>query len=105
MHSMPFHTDEYVRLIEVVLLKFYEKCYQRFYCKFFFSTLYDSAAWNLIFFCKFIATVARGSSYSDQQKNVTDITISTSGDWAQDESLVGLLAQNPFFNDDSVIYT
>lgn len=57
------------------------------------------------FFCKFIATVARGSSYSDQQKNVTDITISTSGDWAQDESLVGLLAQNPFFNDDSVIYT
>lgn len=48
-----------------------------------------------------LATVARGSSYSDQQKNVTDITISTSGDWAQDESLVGLLAQNPFFNDDS----
>ncbi|CAO3657286.1 unnamed protein product [Mucor hiemalis] len=78
MHSMPFHTDEYVRLIEVVLLKFYEKCYQRFY-----------------------STVARGSSYSDQQKNVTDITISTSGDWAQDESLVALLAQNPFFNDDS----
>ncbi|GAA5800243.1 hypothetical protein HPULCUR_005668 [Helicostylum pulchrum] len=78
MHSMPFHTDEYVRLIEVVLLKFYEKSYQRFY-----------------------STVARGSSYSEQPKNVTDITISTSGDWAQDESLVGLLAQNPFFNDDS----
>ncbi|RCI02454.1 hypothetical protein CU098_009274 [Rhizopus stolonifer] len=79
MHSMPFHTDEYVRLVEVVLLKFYEKCYQRFY-----------------------STVARGSSYADdQQKNVTDVTISTSGDWAQDESLVGLLAQNPFFNEDS----
>lgn len=28
--------------------------------------------------------------------------ISTSGDWAQDESLVALLAQNPFFNDDTV---
>lgn len=59
------------------------------------------AALNSIYYL-FIATVARGSSYSDQQKNVTDVTISTSGDWAQDESLVGLLAQNPFFNDDSV---
>ncbi|CAO3607525.1 unnamed protein product [Mucor fragilis] len=79
MYSMPFHTDEYVRLIEVVLLKFYEKCYQRFY-----------------------STVARGSSYGDnQEKNVTDVTVSISGDWAQDENLVGLLAQNPFFNDDS----
>ncbi|KAI9476110.1 MAG: Sec8 exocyst complex component-specific domain-containing protein [Benjaminiella poitrasii] len=78
MHSMPFHTDEYVRLIEVVLLKFYEKCYQRFY-----------------------STVARGSPYgNDQNANTADVTISTSGDWAQDESLVGLLAQNPFFNDD-----
>jgi exocyst complex component 4 len=49
------------------------------------------------------ATVARGSSYAnDEQKNVTDVTISTSGDWAQGESLVGLLAQNPFFNDDTV---
>ncbi|KAI8380409.1 Sec8 exocyst complex component-specific domain-containing protein [Blakeslea trispora] len=81
MHSMPFHTDEYVRLVEVVLLKFYEKCYQRFY-----------------------STVARGSSYTDsQQKNATDVTISTSGDWAQDESLIGLLAQNPFFNEDSTM--
>ncbi|KAG2192041.1 hypothetical protein INT46_011644 [Mucor plumbeus] len=79
MHTMPFHTDEYVRLIEVVLLKFYEKCYQRFY-----------------------STVARGSSYGDnQENNVTDVTVSISGDWAQDENLVGLLAQNPFFNDDS----
>lgn len=33
MHNMPFHTEEYVRLIEVVLLKFYEKCYQKFHCK------------------------------------------------------------------------
>lgn len=100
MHSMPFHTDEYVRLIEVVLLKFYEKCYQRFYCKS-KKKIYKREAFNLCFYD--IATVARGSaSYSDQQKNVTDITISTSGDWAQDESLVGLLAQNPFFNDDSV---
>ncbi|OBZ83789.1 putative exocyst complex component sec8 [Choanephora cucurbitarum] len=81
MHSMPFHTDEYVRLVEVVLLKFYEKCYQRFY-----------------------STVARGSSYADnQQKNAAEVTISTSGDWAQDESLVGLLAQNPFFNEDSTM--
>lgn len=30
---MPFHIEEYVRMIEVVLLKYYEKCYQRFYCK------------------------------------------------------------------------
>lgn len=46
--------------------------------------------------------MARGSSYGDnQEKNVTDVTVSISGDWAQDENLVGLLAQNPFFNDDS----
>lgn len=31
MHAMPFHTEEYVRMIEVVLLKYYEKCYQWFY--------------------------------------------------------------------------
>ncbi|CAO3669367.1 unnamed protein product [Rhizopus stolonifer] len=78
MHSMPFHTDEYIRLIEVVLLKFYEKCYQRFY-----------------------STVARGSSYTNEQQNVTDVTISTSGDWAQDEKLVSLLTQNPYFMDES----
>ncbi|KAI8878211.1 hypothetical protein K501DRAFT_196399 [Backusella circina FSU 941] len=81
MHTMPFHTDEYVRLIEVVLLKFYEKCYQKFY-----------------------STVARGSAAATEQQqnnNGADVKISTSGDWAQDESLVGLLAQNPFFNDDS----
>ncbi|RCH94117.1 hypothetical protein CU098_003961, partial [Rhizopus stolonifer] len=78
MHSMPFHTDEYIRLIEVVLLKFYEKCYQRFY-----------------------STVARGSSYINEQQNVTDVTISTSGDWAQDEKLVSLLTQNPYFVDES----
>ncbi|KAI7903171.1 uncharacterized protein BX663DRAFT_433609 [Cokeromyces recurvatus] len=78
MHSMPFHTDEYVRLIEVVLLKYYEKCYQRFY-----------------------STITRGKSYADnQEKSTAEVTISTSGDWAQDENLVGLLAQNPFFNDD-----
>ncbi|KAI8994873.1 Sec8 exocyst complex component-specific domain-containing protein [Pilobolus umbonatus] len=81
MHNMPFHIDEYLRLIEIVLLKFYEKAYQRFY-----------------------STVARGSSYSDEPReprNTTDVTVSTSGDWAQDESLVGLLAQNPFFNDEA----
>ncbi|KAI9249990.1 Sec8 exocyst complex component-specific domain-containing protein [Sporodiniella umbellata] len=78
MHSMPFHTDEYIRLIEVVLLKFYEKCYQRFY-----------------------STVARGSAYTNEQQNVTNVTISTSGDWAQDEKLVSLLTQNPYFMEES----
>ncbi|KAI8991536.1 Sec8 exocyst complex component-specific domain-containing protein [Mycotypha africana] len=81
MHIMPFHTDEYVRLIEVVLLKFYEKCYQRFY-----------------------STVAKGASSiidSSTNNNVTDVTISTSGDWAQDESLVGLLCQNSLFDEDT----
>ncbi|CEI89960.1 hypothetical protein RMCBS344292_04296 [Rhizopus microsporus] len=82
MHTMPFHTDEYVRLIEIVLLKFYEKCYQRFY-----------------------STVARGSSHmsEQQQQNMTDVTISLSGDWAQDESLISLLTQNPYFTDASGI--
>jgi hypothetical protein len=48
--------------------------------------------------------VARGSAAVTEQQNNNgaDVKISTSGDWAQDESLVGLLAQNPFFNDDSV---
>ncbi|KAI8063832.1 Sec8 exocyst complex component-specific domain-containing protein [Gongronella butleri] len=80
MHSMPFHTDEYIRMIEVVLLKYYEKCYQRFY-----------------------ATVSRGNAYnsSARDQHGVDTNISSSGDWAQDESLVGLLAQNPFFNDDT----
>ncbi|KAF7732333.1 hypothetical protein EC973_005229 [Apophysomyces ossiformis] len=77
MHSMPFHTEEYLRMIEVVLLKYYEKCYQRFY-----------------------STVAKGSAYTGKESNVAEMDISTSGDWAQDESLVGLLAQNPFFNDE-----
>jgi hypothetical protein len=51
-----------------------------------------------------VATVARGSAAATEQQNNNgaDVKISTSGDWAQDESLVGLLAQNPFFNDDSV---
>ncbi|KAG0169785.1 hypothetical protein DFQ29_009538 [Apophysomyces sp. BC1021] len=77
MHSMPFHAEEYLRMIEVVLLKYYEKCYQRFY-----------------------STVAKGSAYTGREANVAEMDISTSGDWAQDESLVGLLAQNPFFNDE-----
>lgn len=37
-----------------------------------------------------------------QQQNMTDITISLSGDWAQDESLISLLTQNPYFTDASV---
>ncbi|KAI9250189.1 Sec8 exocyst complex component-specific domain-containing protein [Phascolomyces articulosus] len=79
MHSMPFHTDEYIRMIEVVLLKYYEKCYQRFY-----------------------STVARGGSSDDNdRKDTREMDISTSGDWAQDENLIGLLAQNPYFNDDT----
>ncbi|OAD77145.1 hypothetical protein PHYBLDRAFT_180340 [Phycomyces blakesleeanus NRRL 1555(-)] len=80
MHSMPFHTEEYIRMIEVVLLKYYEKCYQRFY-----------------------SMVVRGSTHGSKEVNVTEMNISTSGDWAQDESLVGLLTQNPFFNEDSKI--
>ncbi|KAI8340907.1 Sec8 exocyst complex component-specific domain-containing protein [Chlamydoabsidia padenii] len=80
MHTMPFHNEEYVRMVEVVLLKYYEKCYQRFYY-----------------------IVARGNTYTTRPKdqNAADTNISASGDWAQDESLVGLLAQNPFFNDDT----
>ncbi|CAO3591713.1 unnamed protein product [Absidia cylindrospora] len=80
MHTMPFHNEEYVRMVEVVLLKYYEKCYQRFYY-----------------------IVARGNTYTTRSKdqNSADTNISASGDWAQDESLVGLLAQNPFFNDDT----
>ncbi|ORX58842.1 hypothetical protein DM01DRAFT_1333460 [Hesseltinella vesiculosa] len=80
MHAMPFHTDEYIRMIEVVLLKYYEKCYQRFY-----------------------ATVSRTNSFNStaREQHGADTNISSSGDWAQDESLVGLLAQNPFFNDDT----
>lgn len=47
--------------------------------------------------------MARGTTSAEvQEKNVADASISISGDWAQDESLVGLLAQNPFFNDDNV---
>ncbi|ORY92249.1 hypothetical protein BCR43DRAFT_508347 [Syncephalastrum racemosum] len=80
MHTMPFHIEEYVRMIEVVLLKYYEKCYQRFY-----------------------STVAKGGAYDDKEKNTAEIDICTSGDWAQDESLVALLAQNPYFNDDTEI--
>ncbi|KAI7857397.1 Sec8 exocyst complex component-specific domain-containing protein [Circinella umbellata] len=76
MHSMPFHTDEYIRMIEVVLLKYYEKCYQRFY-----------------------STVARSGSSGNEDTREMDI--STSGDWAQDENLIALLAQNPYFNDDT----
>ncbi|KAI8146190.1 hypothetical protein BJV82DRAFT_600834 [Fennellomyces sp. T-0311] len=80
MHSMPFHTEEYIRMIEVVLLKYYEKCYQRFY-----------------------STVARGRADDSEERreDTPDMDISTSGDWAQDESLIGLLAQNPYFNDDT----
>ncbi|CAO3622394.1 unnamed protein product [Cunninghamella blakesleeana] len=80
MHTMPFHNDEYIRMVEVVLLKYYEKCYQRFYY-----------------------IVSRGNKYSSDSKDQTasDMNISASGDWAQDESLVGLLAQNPLFNDDT----
>ncbi|KAI9311522.1 Sec8 exocyst complex component-specific domain-containing protein [Dichotomocladium elegans] len=78
MHTMPFHTEEYTRLIEVVLLKYYEKCYQRFY-----------------------SLVARGGAYDDKKEGGAEADISTSGDWAQDESLIGLLAQNPYFNDDT----
>ncbi|CDS07546.1 hypothetical protein LRAMOSA01495 [Lichtheimia ramosa] len=78
MHAMPFHTEEYTRLIEVVLLKYYEKCYQRFY-----------------------SLVARGGAYEDKKDGSAEADISTSGDWAQDESLIGLLAQNPYFNDDT----
>ncbi|KAI9491703.1 Sec8 exocyst complex component-specific domain-containing protein [Zychaea mexicana] len=80
MHSMPFHTEEYIRMVEVVLLKYYEKCYQRFY-----------------------STVARGGSSDNGEKkeDTPEMDISTSGDWAQDESLIALLAQNPYFNDDT----
>ncbi|KAI8093036.1 Sec8 exocyst complex component-specific domain-containing protein [Halteromyces radiatus] len=81
MHTMPFHTEEYIRMAEVVLLKYYEKCYQRFYY-----------------------IVARGNTYttrSNKDQSTADTNISASGDWAQDESLVGLLAQNPYFNDDT----
>lgn len=51
-----------------------------------------------------IDIVARGNTYTTRPKdqNAADTNISASGDWAQDESLVGLLAQNPFFNDDTV---
>lgn len=48
------------------------------------------------------ATVARGKSYDEKSESTTETDISTSGDWAQDESLVALLAQNPYFNDDTV---
>lgn len=47
--------------------------------------------------------MARGTAAAeDREKNVADASISISGDWAQDESLVGLLAQNPFFNEEYV---
>ncbi|KAI7867284.1 Sec8 exocyst complex component-specific domain-containing protein [Spinellus fusiger] len=80
MHSMPFHTDEYVRMIEVVLLKYYEKCYHRFY-----------------------SMVVKGSLFGGKEFNVTEMNINTSGDWAQDEDLVCLLTQNPLFDDDNKI--
>ncbi|CAO3612442.1 unnamed protein product [Cunninghamella echinulata] len=82
MHAMPFHNEEYIRMVEVVLLKYYEKCYQRFYY-----------------------IVSRGNKYSSDSRDqtVSDMNISASGDWAQDESLVGLLAQNPLFNDDTKV--
>lgn len=50
----------------------------------------------------FIALVARGGAYEDKKDGSAEADISTSGDWAQDESLIGLLAQNPYFNDDTV---
>lgn len=46
--------------------------------------------------------MAKGGAYDDKEKNTAEIDICTSGDWAQDESLVALLAQNPYFNDDTV---
>lgn len=49
-----------------------------------------------------IALVARGGAYEDKKDGSAEADISTSGDWAQDESLIGLLAQNPYFNDDTV---
>lgn len=48
------------------------------------------------------ATVARGNSCDEKNESTAEMDISTSGDWAQDESLVALLAQNPYFNDDTV---
>ncbi|RUS32021.1 hypothetical protein BC938DRAFT_476467 [Jimgerdemannia flammicorona] len=73
LHTMPFHKDEYIRMIELILLKYYEKCFGRFH-----------------------AIVAKEAESTEE--NNDDLPMGVSANWAQDEVLVGLLSQNPYFS-------
>ncbi|KAI8579746.1 hypothetical protein K450DRAFT_271588 [Umbelopsis ramanniana AG] len=76
MYAMPFHTDEYIRMIEIVLLKFYEKCFERFHF------------------------IAAPSDQSSGNNRIDEYPISLSATLAQDEGVVALLTQSPYFNGD-----
>lgn len=92
---MPFHTDEYIRMIEIVLLKFYEKCFERFHCK----------SPNHMLHCKIKLALTRinlAIAAPDNKNNINDRSdeypISLSANWAQEEDIVALLTQSPYFS-------
>ncbi|CAM0140394.1 unnamed protein product [Umbelopsis sp. WA50703] len=74
MYAMPFHTDEYIRMIEIVLLKFYEKCFERFH------------------------SIAAPDNKNNINDRSDEYPISLSANWAQEEDIVVLLTQSPYFS-------
>lgn len=74
MFVMPFHTDEYIRMIEIVLLKFYEKCFERFH------------------------SIAAPDNKNNINDRSDEYPISLSANWAQEEDIVALLTQSPYFS-------
>ncbi|GAB5587183.1 exocyst subunit [Umbelopsis nana] len=76
MYAMPFHTDEYIRMIEIVLLKFYEKCFERFH------------------------SIAAPDNQSNNNDRTDDYPLSLSATWAQEEGVIALLTQSPYFSGD-----
>ncbi|OZJ02130.1 hypothetical protein BZG36_04585 [Bifiguratus adelaidae] len=64
---MPAHQEDFVRMTELVLLKYYERAFTRF----------------------------NGLVAKEANEEYPEITIATSARWAQEESIVALLSQSP----------